>query len=174
MIDSILGVGHRAKLCKRGRNVRYLCNVRINRVSKLRVLNGGLRDNSPRLHQFLLKLETAMENVASNRLVSKEDSVFNVIVDRLIQIYQPERIYLFGSTARGDAGPDSDYDFMILVSDAAPPEVRDPGAGYRALWRMGVAMDLLVWTRSQFESRLHLKASLPSTVLREGKLVYAA
>jgi predicted nucleotidyltransferase len=115
-----------------------------------------------------------MEKVDPSRAASKDDSVLNVIVDRLIQIYRPERIYLFGSAARGDAGPDSDYDFMILVSDASTPELRDPGAGYRALWRLGIALDLLVWTRSQFESRLHLRASLPATILREGKLVYAA
>jgi hypothetical protein len=34
--------------------------------------------------------------------------------------------------------------------------------------------DFLVWTRRRFDSWLHLKASLPSTVLREGGLLYAA
>jgi len=105
---------------------------------------------------------------------TKDDSVLGAIVEHLVQIYRPERIYLFGSSARGDAGPDSDYDFMILVPDAAQPELRNPGIAYRALWRLGVAMDLLGWTRSQFDSRHHLRASLPSTVLREGRLLYAA
>jgi predicted nucleotidyltransferase len=31
-------------------------------------------------------------------------------VRRLVEAYRPERIYLFGSMARGDAGPDSDFD----------------------------------------------------------------
>jgi hypothetical protein len=42
------------------------------------------------------------------------------------------------------------------------------------LWRLGAALDLLVWTRAEFDSRLHLRASLPSTVQREGKLLYGA
>ncbi len=100
--------------------------------------------------------------------------VLRTILESLVEIYRPERIYLFGSAARGDAGPDSDYDLMIVVPDSTPPAMRDPGRAYRALWRLGVAVDPLIWTRSQFDSRLHLRASLPSTVEREGKLLYAA
>ena len=37
-----------------------------------------------------------------------------------------------------------------------------------------MAADVLVWTRERFDSRLILQASLPATVLREGKLLYAA
>jgi hypothetical protein len=38
----------------------------------------------------------------------------------------------------------------------------------------GTAGAVLVYTRGAFESRLHLAASLPATVLREGRLVHAA
>jgi uncharacterized protein len=102
------------------------------------------------------------------------DAVLDALVAGLARIYAPERIYLFGSAARGDTGLDSDYDFMIVVPDSTPPEKRDPGFAYRALWRLGAAMDPLVWTRSEFESRLQLRASLPATIHREGKLLYAA
>ncbi len=50
-----------------------------------------------------------------------EDPVLNKIVTRLVDTYHPERIYLFGSHGRGDSGPDSDYDLMVVVSDDAPP-----------------------------------------------------
>ena len=42
------------------------------------------------------------------------------MVRRLVDAYHPERVYLFGSVARGDAGPDSDYDLMVVVPDDAP------------------------------------------------------
>jgi len=42
------------------------------------------------------------------------------------------------------------------------------------LWGTGTAADVLVWTRQQFEDRLHVRASLPATVMREGRVVYAA
>jgi predicted nucleotidyltransferase len=96
------------------------------------------------------------------------------VVDRLVEAYCPERIYLFGSSARGDAGPDSDYDLMVVVDDQTSAERRRSRLAYERLWGTGIAADVLVWTRSRFESRLHLPASLPATVVREGRLLYAA
>ncbi|MBI3048964.1 MAG: nucleotidyltransferase domain-containing protein [Acidobacteria bacterium] len=95
------------------------------------------------------------------------------IVRRLVEAYEPERIYLFGSAARGDMGPDSDYDLLVVVSDEAPPERQRSRLAYQALWGTGTAADVLVMTKQHFESRRHLKASLPGTVLREGALLYA-
>ena len=42
------------------------------------------------------------------------------------------------------------------------------------LWDLGAAADILVWTRDAFDSRVHLRASLPATIAREGKLLYVA
>ena len=96
------------------------------------------------------------------------------IVRRLVEAYRPERIYLFGSTARGDAGPDSDYDLMIIVREDAPSDLRSEDLAYKALRGTGTAADVLVLTQNNFDRQLHLKASLPSTVIREGKLLYGA
>jgi len=96
------------------------------------------------------------------------------IVERLVRTYGPERIYLFGSTARGEDQADSDYDMMVVVPDDTPPERRRIRLAYQALRGTGTAVDVLVWTRRAFDERLHLKASLPSTIVREGKLVYAS
>ena len=96
------------------------------------------------------------------------------VVRRLVAVYEPELVYLFGSRARGDAGPDSDYDLLLVVPDTAPPERRRSRLAYETLWSTGTAADVLVWTRERFDSRLSLQASLPATVLREGKLLYAA
>jgi predicted nucleotidyltransferase len=113
-----------------------------------------------------------MEQEQSSEL--QMDPVLNEIVGRLVTAYQPERIYLFGSKARGDAGPDSDYDLMVVVSDDAPPERRRSQLAYRALRGTATAADVLVWTRQAFDERLHLRTSLPFVVLNEGKLLYDA
>lgn len=96
------------------------------------------------------------------------------VVRRLVQAYQPERIYLFGSVARGDAGPDSDYDLLLVVPDDAQSERCDSGLAYNVLWGVGTAVDALVCTSSWFKARTHLEASLPGMVLREGRLLHAA
>jgi predicted nucleotidyltransferase len=103
-----------------------------------------------------------------------EDLILGEIVRRLAEAYHPERIYLFGSRARGAAGPDSDYDLLVIVPDSVLPERRRSRLAYEVLRGTGAAADVLVWTREAFESRLHLRASLPSAVLSEGRLLYAA
>ena len=96
------------------------------------------------------------------------------IVERLVEAYQPERIYLFGSRARGDAGPDSDFDLLVVVPDEAPAECKRSRLAYDVLRGTGAAADVLVWTRGAFDARLHVVASLPATVMREGRLLHAA
>jgi len=104
--------------------------------------------------------------------IRDDDPTLAEIVRQLIDTYQPERIYLFGSKARGDAGPDSDYDLLIVVPDDAPPERRDSRLAYRVLWETGAAADVIVWERSRFDRRSRVVCSLPATVLREGRVLY--
>lgn len=103
-----------------------------------------------------------------------QDPVLAEIVRRLAAAYQPERIYLFGSKARGDAGPDSDYDLLVVAPDDAPAERRDSKLAYEVLWGVGAPVDAVVCRSSWFHARTHLKASFPGTVLREGRLLHAA
>jgi predicted nucleotidyltransferase len=107
-------------------------------------------------------------------LAEEEVCALAHIVERLVDAYQPERIYLFGSKARGDAGPDSDFDLLVVVPDEAPTDRKRSRLAYEALRGTGTAADVLVWTRDAFDSRLHLAASLPATVAREGRLLHAA
>ena len=58
--------------------------------------------------------------------VAVEDPILAEIVRRLVETYRPERVYLFGSHARGDAGPDSDYDLMVVVPNQTPPHAAPP------------------------------------------------
>lgn len=107
--------------------------------------------------------------------ILQSDSCLAEIVKRLVEAFQPARIYLFGSKARGEGGPDSDYDLMVLVNDGGEsPPIRKSRKAYQVLRGTGVAADVLVWTVHSFDSRVHLAASLPATIKREGILLYAA
>lgn len=113
------------------------------------------------------------EPPVTNPLV-ESDAKLGEIVRRLVTAFDPECIYLFGSKARGDEGPDSDYDVMVIVPDAAPPERRRGRTAYRALRGTGTAADVVVCTRAGFEERRRVVSSLPATVAREGRLLYAS
>jgi predicted nucleotidyltransferase len=101
-----------------------------------------------------------------------EDPVLAEMVRRLVDAYHPERVCLFGSVARGDAGPDSDYDLMVVVPDDAPAHLLSSRTGYRAVRDLGVPRDVFVNKASDFRKQLHLQASFPATVVREGRLLY--
>jgi uncharacterized protein len=102
------------------------------------------------------------------------DEAIAEITYRLVAYYHPERIYLFGSAARGDGGPDSDLDFCAVLPDDAPENLYRPGV-HRALWGVGTAADVVRWPASDFDLRAaHVKASLPATIVREGRLLYDA
>jgi predicted nucleotidyltransferase len=102
-----------------------------------------------------------------------DDPTLAEITRRLIETYEPERVYLFGSHARGTADADSDYDLLVVVPDDVPPALRRSTRAYEALWGLSTSGDILVWTHTAFAERLHLRASLPSTVEREGRLLYS-
>ena len=104
----------------------------------------------------------------------ERDPILAEIIRRLVEALQPERIYLFGSRAREDAGADSDYDLMVVVPQLTEPAYRLAQRAHSVLWGLGTAADILVWSRDAFDGRRHLKASLPATVLREGTLLHAA
>ena len=106
--------------------------------------------------------------------ILQRDAKLKLIVERLVSAYQPECIYLFGSMARGDEDADSDYDLMVIVPDSAEARRKDSRLAYEVLRGTGIAADVLVWTRTSFDRRAHIVASLPATILREGQLIHAA
>ncbi len=50
-----------------------------------------------------------------DREILDRDPILAEVVRRLLAAYQPEALYLFRSKARGDEGPDSDYDLLLVV-----------------------------------------------------------
>ena len=104
--------------------------------------------------------------------MTRDDAIAE-ITRRLIDFYQPERIYLFGSAARGDDTPDSDLDFCVVLPDYAPDDLLRTAAIYSRLRGLGHPKDVIPWRRGDFDARAeHVRASLPATIVREGRLLY--
>lgn len=110
----------------------------------------------------------------SANVEQRADPALAEIVSILVDLMDPERIYLFGSHARGNATMDSDYDLLVLVPAKEDTQHNRIDRAYDALWGIPVPVDIIVQTMEHFDSRSHLKASLAGTVLREGKLLYAS
>jgi uncharacterized protein len=106
--------------------------------------------------------------------MTKEQAI-QEIARRLVERYHPERIYLFGSVARADDGPDSDLDFCVVLADVAPEDLFRNGLSYRELDGIGYPADVIPWRQGDFDARgARVVASLPATILREGRLVHDA
>jgi len=93
------------------------------------------------------------------------------ITKQIVEKYRPERIILFGSAARGDFGPDSDADFLIIKDDT-------PFYGaerIRELSRMidrNIPVDLFIYRAGEVEERLRMGDPFIKTVLKEGRILY--
>lgn len=100
--------------------------------------------------------------------------VLNEMIQRLVTALHPERIYLFGSQARGEETPDSDFDLLLVVPESSLPRYRRDQEAFRALNGVGVSKDIVVFTREEFDRKRKVVCSLPATVEREGVLLYGA
>lgn len=106
-----------------------------------------------------------------------QDPVLDSAVRRIVERFRPLRIILFGSRARGEAGRWSDMDLLVVL-----PEVRDKRAamvealralnGLRDPQGVPVAVDVIVTTPAEIESRGDVPGSVLRSALREGKVVY--
>ena len=96
------------------------------------------------------------------------------MVRRLVEELHPQRVYLFGSRARGDAHEDSDYDVLLLVHERTGEGTEMESRAYGALWGVHWPVDVVILTEDYYDWMLGAAASLSSTVKREGRLLYAA
>lgn len=103
-----------------------------------------------------------------------EDALLDEIVRRLVETLQPERVYLFGSRARGDARPDSDYDLLVVVKERTSDGCEMEQRAYGAMWGLHAPIEIVVMTAGYFDWMLDAAASLAATVQREGRLLHAA
>lgn len=96
------------------------------------------------------------------------------ILQQLVGHFRPVRMYLFGSQARREATPESDVDLLIVVPPTSEPAYRLEQEAYQIIGAHAVPLDIIVMPHDEFEWRSRARASLPATVLREGRLLYAA
>lgn len=93
---------------------------------------------------------------------------------RLREGFAAEQVYLFGSHARGCAGPDSDLDFLVVVPQSAKSRYQRAVEALGFVRDIHFPKDIVVMTRAEWERDLEAVCSLASTVKREGRLLGAS
>lgn len=94
------------------------------------------------------------------------------IIRRIVEVAKPEKIILFGSAARGEMGPHSDVDLLVIKAGANRLELT--GQIYRNLHGMQEAVDIVVVTPDDVERYHNSHALVIAPALKDGKVVYAA
>jgi predicted nucleotidyltransferase len=95
------------------------------------------------------------------------------LVSRIVGVAHPEKIILFGSTARGEAGRNSDIDVAVVVPDGTHRRMTERSI-YRAMLGFGLPVDVVVVTDSDLRKYADSPGLVYREVLREGVLLYAA
>jgi predicted nucleotidyltransferase len=93
------------------------------------------------------------------------------LINCIVRNFDPVRIILFGSHARGDAGPQSDIDLLVVL-----PVVEDKRKAAvqirTALADFPVPKDIIVSSPSEIAERGHLVGTVLRPALQEGRVIY--
>jgi len=92
-------------------------------------------------------------------------------IERLVAGFDPLRIIVFGSYARGDAQPESDLDLLVVVAHLG--DKRETAVGMiKALRGLRAAIDVVPTDPDEIARRGETPGDVLRSALREGKAVY--
>ena len=95
------------------------------------------------------------------------------LVNILIKDYQPKKIILFGSYAKGDTTEGSDIDLLIIKNTGTSP--LDRWVEVKRLLRKiskKYPISPLVYTEKEIEERLAIRDFFINEILEEGQMLY--
>jgi predicted nucleotidyltransferase len=99
--------------------------------------------------------------------------VIDQLVQNIIKVVHPLKIILFGSAARGEMGPNSDIDMLVVMPEGVHRR-RTAQLLYRRINDLKVPFDILVATPSDLEKHKDNIGLIYRIVLQEGREVYVA
>jgi predicted nucleotidyltransferase len=102
-----------------------------------------------------------------------DPQAINELVRRIVEAVHPRRVILFGSAARGEMGPNSDLDVLVIMPDGTHRR-RTAQEVYRRLWGFGFAKDIVVVTESDVQEYGTNPYMIIKNALEEGRELYHA
>lgn len=95
----------------------------------------------------------------------------DMMVQRLVERFDPEQIILFGSHARGTASPDSDVDLLVVMPFTGSKRVKQLEMRL-ALHDISLPKDIILVTPDEVARRRNIAGTIIRPALREGKVLY--
>jgi predicted nucleotidyltransferase len=114
-----------------------------------------------------------LKTVASAPTRFPKAAAIEQLVRCIVEVAQPDRIILFGSAARGEMGPDSDLD-VLVVKSGVEHRRRLAQDIYMNLSGVGVGVDVIVLTPEDIEAQRGSVGSIVGPALDEGRVIYGA
>ncbi len=102
-----------------------------------------------------------------------DQRILNDVVRRIVESVKPKRIVLFGSAARGEMGPNSDLDVLVVMPDGVHRR-RTAQTIYRSLSGLGIAKDVVVVTESDVREHGDNPSLVLCPALQQGRELYHA
>lgn len=93
------------------------------------------------------------------------------IADKIIKETHPKKIYLFGSHAKGTAGPESDLDLLVIADMPGPKNKRNL-AVRRMFPNRDFSLDVFVYHEDEYNEEIGVANTLANIVAKEGKTIY--
>mgnify|MGYP000916970778 FL=1 len=100
------------------------------------------------------------------------EEAIQMMVDRLVERFDPDQIILFGSQARGTADPGSDVDLLVIMPVSGSKRARQLEMRM-ALHDIAVPKDIILVTPDEVARRRDIVGTIVRPALREGKVLYA-
>lgn len=123
----------------------------------------------------MLTLSGTHANLASpanKGIFLTEEAALDAVVARLVAALDPYAIWLFGSRARGDAKPGSDFDLLVVAKPDGCFGSNDYRKVLRPVHDTWVGCDVIPCSKADFDEAASLHTSFVASVMREGKLLY--
>jgi uncharacterized protein len=113
-----------------------------------------------------------MKKQARTRKARAVPRDIRLMTRQIVRRFQPDKIILFGSRARGDARPDSDVDLLVVMPVEGSTREKAVEIGV-ALHEFDAAKDVIVVRPEEFAWRKDVVGTIEWPAVREGKVLYA-